>query len=140
MAEERYQLKRQQSQIEFQRIKSIERQSRRNSDPTSIEAQPSYTDGASLNTFSDHKAGGHEKLKGLSLLRSRIIGLLTKKVIYTLRKWPLFLLIVRTLYLIFNQHNFLGNSKNVSFITILNFVSGTDSNVNGNLKSTNNQL
>ena len=78
----------------------MERQSRRNSDPNSIEAQPSYTDEASLNTFSDHNAEGQEKLKGLSLLRSRIIGLLTKKVIYTLRKWPLFLLIVRTSYLI----------------------------------------
>ena len=92
----------------------MERQSQRNSDPNSIEAQPSYTDEASLNTISDHNVGGQEKLKGLSLLRSRIIGLLTKKVIYTLRKWPLFLLLVRTLFFILNQHSFHGTSNNLS--------------------------
>ena len=96
MAEERYQFQKQQNRIEFQRIKSIERQSRRNSNLNSIEAQHSYTDEASLNTSIDPNAGGQEKLKGCSLIRSQIIGLLTKNFIYTSRKWPLFLLIVRT--------------------------------------------
>ena len=116
MAEERYQFQRQQSQIECQRKKSIERPSRRDSGHNSIEAQNSYADEASLNKFSDYKARGQEKLKGLPLLRSRIIGLLIKRVIYTSRRWSLFLIVVCTSVLFLNQHNFLSTSSSLSLV------------------------
>ena len=42
----------------------------------------------------DHESNLIQKLKGHRLFRSRIQGLLTKRIICTWRRWALFLLIV----------------------------------------------
>ena len=94
MAEQRYQLQRKQSQIEFQRRKSMKQLRRGNSKQDAVEAQNFEINGDSKDVFSDHKAGGQEKLKGISLFQSRILGLLMKRIICTKRRWILFLLIV----------------------------------------------
>ena len=94
MAEQRYQLQRKQSQIEFQRRKSMKQLRRGNSKQDAVEAHNLELNGDSKDVFSDHKAGGQEKLKGISLFQSRILGLLMKRIICTKRRWILFLLIV----------------------------------------------
>ena len=118
MAEQRYQLQRKQSQIDLQRRKSMKQLRRGNSQQDAVEAQNFEINGDSKDVFSDHKAGEQEKLKGISLFQSRILGLLMKRIICTKRRWILFLLIVsRILVLnfmlvnrckhILNQHTYL---------------------------------
>ena len=95
MAEQRYQFQRQQSQAELKRRKSMKQLRRGNSGNTdAVEAQNFEINGDSKDILSSHKAGGQEKLKGVSLFQSRILGLIMKRIICTWRRWVLFLLIV----------------------------------------------
>ena len=96
-AEKRYQFQRQQSQRELQRRKSMKELRRGNSNPGAIEAQVFDINGDSKNMISDSKAGDQEKLKGFSLLQSRIFGLMIKRIICTKRRWVLFTLIVSSI-------------------------------------------
>ena len=50
--------------------------------------------GASTNHPIGSQSDGGEKLKGFQLFKSRIVGLLMKRIICTWRRWVLFLLIV----------------------------------------------
>jgi hypothetical protein len=50
--------------------------------------------GTSTNHPVDSQSDGAEKLKGFQLFKSRILGLLWKRIICTWRRWILFLLIV----------------------------------------------
>ena len=104
MAEQRYQLQRQQSQKELQRRKSMKQLRRGNSKQDTVEAQNFEINGDSKDVFSDHKAGGQEKLKGISLFQSRILGLLMKRIICTKRRWILFLLIVSHILVLSFMH------------------------------------
>ena len=94
MAEDRYQVQRRQSHMELQRRKSMKELRRGNSHQNAIEAQTFDINETSKDMLTDQKAGGQEKLKGLSLLQSRTTGLMMKRIICTKRRWVLFLLIV----------------------------------------------
>ena len=100
MAEDRYQVQRRQSHMELQRRKSMKELRRGNSHQNAIEAQTFDINGDSKDMLTDQKAGGQEKLKGLSLLQSRITGLMMKRIICTKRRWVLFLLIVSRCYIV----------------------------------------
>ena len=50
--------------------------------------------GENMNNHDAHQGNGIRRLKGFQLFRSRILGLLTKRIICTQRRWILFLLIV----------------------------------------------
>ena len=59
--------------------------------------------GNSTNNPIVSQSDGDAKLKGFQLFKSRILGLLVKRIICTWRRWILFLLIVS----IFNNKTFL---------------------------------
>ena len=131
MAEDRYQVQRRQSHMELQRRKSMKSLRRGNSNQNVIEAQTFDINEDSKDMLTDQKAGGQEKLKGLSLLQSRITGLMMKRIICTKRRWVLFLLIVShciVILVIVNLLYFTFKKGNLS--TKLNdLVSGAHSNV-----------
>ena len=104
MAEQRYQFQRQQSQLEIKRRKSMKQLRRGNSGTDVVEAQNFEVNGDSNDVLSDHKAGGQEKLKGISLFQSRIQGLIMKRIICTWRRWILFLLIVSLILVLILFH------------------------------------
>ena len=131
MAEDRYQVQRRQSHMELQRRKSMKELRRGNSHQNAIEAQTFDINETSKDMLTDQKAGGQEKLKGLSLLQSRITGLMVKRIICTKRRWVLFLLIVShcIVILVFSQLLYFTFKKG-NLSTKLNYhVTGAHSNV-----------
>ena len=90
MAEERYHIQRKQSQIELQRRKSMKELKKGNS-MTEMDTPPMEVNGDTTK-----RDDGDEivKLKGFALFKSRLFGLIMKRIICTWRRWVLFLLIV----------------------------------------------
>ena len=131
MAEDRYQVQRRQSHMELQRRKSMKSLRRGNSNQNIIEAQTFDINEDSKDMLTDQKAGGQEKLKGLSLLQSRITGLMMKRIICTKRRWVLFLLIVShcIVILVFAQLLYFTFKKGNLSTKLNDLVSGAHSNV-----------
>ena len=131
MAEDRYQVQRRQSHMELQRRKSMKSLRRGNSNQNIIEAQTFDINEDSKDMLTDQKAGGQEKLKGLSLLQSRITGLMMKRIICTKRRWVLFLLIVShcIVILVFAQLLYFTFKKGNLSTKSNDHVSGAHSNV-----------